>query len=117
MKVQISQEKQQKTASKNQKAEKKQQSNELLTHDNAVVISIPNNFVFQFFPALEGLVDKELARVSKSHSCQGNQLFLGFCKSRPKTAECESSTNKNGITNALCSRHCLKLQNYDLLLT
>ena len=69
----------------------------------AYIRAIPNDFIFQFFPAFHTTLNEDLRTQTKTLGRKITKFFRIVCKSRTKTTEGESRTQNNRVTNSLGS--------------
>jgi hypothetical protein len=63
--------------------------------------SVPNDLVFDLFPALQTLLDQDLRTQTQTPSSQIPQLLLVVCETRSKTTKRESRSQNDGVANSL----------------
>lgn len=60
-----------------------------VNYRDAIVVSVPDDFVLDLLPTLEGLVHQDLGSVGKGLRDQRNQLFFVVGKPRAQSTQSE----------------------------
>mmetsp|Transcript_26373 Transcript_26373/g.47644 ORF Transcript_26373/g.47644 Transcript_26373/m.47644 type:complete len:302 (-) Transcript_26373:97-1002(-) len=74
-----------------------------VTDCNAVVTAVAHDFVLEFLPSTQVLINQNLRTIRKGLGCEILEFCIVGSESRSKTTECKGSTNENGVSNLVGS--------------
>ena len=72
-----------------------------VAHGNTVVVGVTNDLIFEFLPALERLLDKDLRGEGKRSSGHVAELLLVVGETGTQTTESIGSSDDNGVSDGL----------------